>query len=78
VVARLEERRRMIADREADLDHVLTALRPLSACAPVDQRRTADRLMFQPREDGRGGFGDSRDRPGPGRDGRFAPRGDSR
>jgi hypothetical protein len=74
VVERLQERRRIIADREADLDHVLTALRPLYASFTAEQRRTADRLMFQPREDGRGGFDDSRDRRGGDRDGRFDPR----
>jgi hypothetical protein len=77
VVERLEQRRRMIADRGADLDHVLTALRPLYASFTVEQRRTADRLMFQPRnDDGRGGFDDSRDRRGPGPGGRFDPRDD--
>jgi periplasmic protein CpxP/Spy len=74
VVERLEERRRIIADREADLDHVLNALRPLYASFTAEQRRTADRLMFQPREDDRGGF-DS-DRRGPPRDGRVNPRGE--
>jgi protein CpxP len=74
VMERLEERRRIIADREADLDHVLTALRPLYASFTAEQRRTADRLMFQPREDDRGGFDDSRDRRGGDRDGRFDPR----
>ncbi len=75
VVERLEERRRAIADRGADLDHVLTALRPLYAAFTADQRRIADRLMFQPRgENGRGGFDDSRDRRDSGRGGRFENR----
>ena len=78
VVERLEQRRRIIADREADLDHLLTALRPLYASFTAEQRRTADRLMFQPREDGRGSFDDSRDGRGPSRDGRFDPRGNYR
>jgi protein CpxP len=56
-VERLEQRQRMIAERSTDLDHVLTALRPLYASFTADQRRTADRLMFQPREDGRGSLG---------------------
>jgi hypothetical protein len=73
VVERLEERRRIIADREADLDHVLNALRPLYASFTAEQRRTADRLMFQPRENDRGGFDNSRDRRGD-RDGPFDPR----
>jgi hypothetical protein len=76
VVERLEVRRRVIADREADLDHVLSALRPLYASFTAEQRRTADRLMFQPREDGRGGFDDSRDRRDGGRGGRFDNRDD--
>jgi hypothetical protein len=74
VVERLEERRRMVADREADLDHVLTALRPLYASFTGEQRRVADRLMFQPREGGRAGLDDSRDRPDSGRSGRFDDR----
>jgi hypothetical protein len=74
VVERLEERRRIIADREADLDHVLNALRPLYASFTAEQRRTADRLMFQPRENDRGGFDNSRDRRDAGRDGHFDPR----
>ena len=53
VVERLEARRRIIAERSTDLDRILTALRPLYASFTADQRRTADRLMFQPREDGR-------------------------
>ncbi|HMI96723.1 MAG TPA: Spy/CpxP family protein refolding chaperone [Micropepsaceae bacterium] len=77
VVDRLEQRRRVIADRGADLDHVLTALRPLYASFTVEQRRTADRLMFQPRGDnGRAGYNDSRDRRGPGPGGRSDPRDD--
>ena len=75
VVERLEARRRIIAERGSDLDHVLMALRPLYASFTADQRRTADRLMFQPRDDGGRGFDDnSRDRRGAGRDGRFDPR----
>jgi periplasmic protein CpxP/Spy len=75
VVERLEERQRMVAEQSADLDHVLAALRPLYASFTADQRRTADRLMFQPREDGRGSFDDRR---GPGGDGRDDPRRDYR
>ena len=78
VVERLEERRRIIAERGTDLDRILTALRPLYASFTADQRRTADRLMFQPGgERGRGGYDDnSRDGRGSGRDGRFDPRDD--
>jgi len=71
VVERLEERRSILAGREANLDHVLTALRPLYASFRPEQRRIADRLMFQPREDDRGGFDDSRDRRDGGGGGRF-------
>jgi hypothetical protein len=76
VVERLQERRRIIAERSTDLDRILTALRPLYASFTADQRRTADRLMFQPRDErGRGGYDDnSRDPRGPSRDGRFDPR----
>ena len=74
VVERLEARRRIISERSTGLDRILTALRPLYASFTADQRRTADRLMFQP--DGRGGYDDSRDGRGPSRDGRFAPRDD--
>ena len=68
VVERLEERRRIIAERSTDLDRILTALRPLYASFTADQRRTADRLMFQPGgERGRGGYDDnSRDGRGSG------------
>ena len=48
VVGRLEDRQQRLAERSADLDRVLRALRPLYASFSVEQRRTADRLMFQP------------------------------
>ena len=51
-------------------------MRPLYASFTVDQRRTADRLMFQPRDEGgRDGYdANSRDGRGSERDGRFDPR----
>ena len=58
VLDRLEERHQRLADRTADLERVMRALRPLYASFSADQRRTADRLMFRP-ERGRG-FGDRR------------------
>ena len=76
VMERLEARRRNIAERSIDLDRILTALRPLYASFTADQRRAADRLMFQRRDEGgRGGYDDnSRDGRGPSRGGRFDPR----
>jgi hypothetical protein len=71
VVERLEKRQRMLADRSADLDRVVRALRPLYASFSEDQRRTADRLMFMPGESRRGPDGrrfEDRGRGGPGFD----------
>jgi hypothetical protein len=48
VVERLEDRQHRLADRTADLDRVLRVVRPLYASFSAEQRRTADRLMFQP------------------------------
>jgi hypothetical protein len=48
VVQRLELRKQMLARRSADLDRVLTALRPLYASFTDDQKRTADQLLFRP------------------------------
>jgi hypothetical protein len=56
VVDRLEGRQHMLADRSADLDRVLRAVRPLYASFSAEQKRTADRLMFQP--GGERGFGE--------------------
>jgi hypothetical protein len=47
VVDRLEGRQHRLADQGADLDRVLRALRPLYASFSAEQKRTADRLMFQ-------------------------------
>jgi hypothetical protein len=80
VVDRLEQRERMLADRSAGIDRILNALRPLYASFNEEQRRTADRLMFQ-QEGGRGGpqFRGGRGEPDSGRGGRFDSRGgDSR
>ena len=68
VVERLEERQRMLADRSADLDRVVRALRPLYASFSEDQRRTADRLMFTPGGDRGGRDFQGRDGGGPGFD----------
>jgi hypothetical protein len=78
VVERLEERQRMLADRSADLDRVVRALRPLYASFTDEQRRAADRELFQPADGalaGRGGRGFGDFRGGPGFDrGRADPR----
>ena len=67
VVERLEQQERRLADRTQRADHILSVLRPLYASFSVEQKRTADRLMFQ--ADGRRGRNDfGRDR-GPGRPG---------
>ena len=58
VVERLQERQQMLAERGTDLDRVISVFRPLYASFSAEQKRTADRLMFQP-ERGRG-FGDRR------------------
>jgi hypothetical protein len=85
VLERLEQRERRLADATQRMDHILSALRPLYASFSEEQKRTADRLMFQ--ADGRrAGDGFGRDRGfdrgpgGPGadrdrdRDGRFFDR----
>jgi hypothetical protein len=65
VVERLEQQERRLADRTQRTDHTLSALRPLYASFSVEQKRTADRLMFQV-DGGRGRGGFER---GPGRGG---------
>jgi hypothetical protein len=55
VVERLEGRQHRLADQGADLDRVLRVVRPLYASFSAEQKRTADRLMFQPGGDRRGG-----------------------
>ncbi|HEY4264367.1 MAG TPA: Spy/CpxP family protein refolding chaperone [Micropepsaceae bacterium] len=56
VVERLEERQHRLANRGAELDHVIGALQPLYASFSEEQKHTADRLMFHPnRERGFGG-----------------------
>jgi hypothetical protein len=63
VVERLEQREQRLADRSAQLDHVIGALRPLYASFSEEQKRTADRLMFRPAQErgfGERGFRDGR------------------
>ena len=80
IVERLEQRERRLADRTHDTDRLLSAVRPLYASFSEDQKRTADRLMFQA-DGGRGrdgfdrdrGFDRGPDRPGFDRDDRRAP-----
>jgi hypothetical protein len=63
IVERLEERQHRMADRSAQLDHVIGALQPLYASFSEEQKRTADRLMFRPdRERGFAGARRGRDR----------------
>jgi hypothetical protein len=70
VVERLEQRERRLADSTQHMDHILSALRPLYASFSEDQKRTADRLMFQADGGrGRGGFERGPGRPGFDRDG---------
>ena len=58
VVDRLAEREQRLAERSQRTDHILRALRPLYASFSIEQKRTADRLMFQADGGrGRGGFG---------------------
>ena len=65
VVERLERQERRLADRTQRADHILSVLRPLYASFSVEQKQTADRLMFQADgRRGRGGF-----ERGPGRGG---------
>jgi hypothetical protein len=65
VVERLEQRQHRLADRTQRMDHILSALRPLYASFSEEQKRTADRLMFQADGGrGRGGFERGPDRPG--------------
>jgi hypothetical protein len=77
VVERLEQRERRMAEQSQRTDRVLRALRPLYASFSEEQKRTADRLMFQADGGrGRGGFDRGRgSERGPGfdrdRDGRL-------
>src|SRR5262249_28260668 len=64
VVERLEQRERRLADRTQRVDHILGTLRPLYASFSQEQKRTADRLMFQADGRGGGGFGRGPFRPG--------------
>lgn len=76
VVDRLEQREHRLADERAGLDRVLDALRPLYASFTDDQKRIADRAMFQPGEGrfpGRGGPGFGPGRGGPGLGGPRGP-----
>jgi hypothetical protein len=70
VVERLEQRERRMADATQRSDHILGALKPLYASFSAEQKRTADRLMFQA-DGGRGrdGFARAPGRPGFDRDG---------
>jgi len=80
VVERLEQRERRLAERTQRTDHMLMALRPLYASFSGEQKRTADRLLFQA-DGGRGRDGFDRGRgfdrgpggPGFDRDDRQAP-----
>jgi hypothetical protein len=78
VVERLEDRQKDLASRSQGLDRIVAALRPLYASFTDQQKRTADREMFQPADGpfaGRGGPGFGGFRGGPGFDrGRFDPR----
>ena len=71
VLERLEERQHRLAERTAGLDRVIRAVQPLYASFSEDQRRAADRLMFNP-ERGRGFMRGERGGP----DGRFDDRRD--
>jgi hypothetical protein len=78
VVERLEQRQQRLTDRSQRLDRMLGALRPLYASFSDEQKRTADRLMFNPDGErfGRGGFGRFGGPGfGPGGPGRFFDRG---
>ena len=68
VVDRLEDRQHRMAERSADLDRILRVVRPLYASFSAEQKRTADRLMFQPEGGPRFGKRAARGAPGFGRD----------
>jgi len=81
VVDRLEDRQQMLSEEGAGLDRILTALRPLYASFSPEQKRAADRMMFNPGDDrfgdrfgGRGGPGGGRGGPGFGPFDRSDPR----
>ena len=58
---RLEQRQDRLADRSERLDALVGTLRPLYTALNVEQKRTADRLLFQVRDRfNRGGFGRGR------------------
>ena len=46
-VERLEQRERMLGERQAGLDRMVRALRPLYASFSDEQKRTADQLLFR-------------------------------
>lgn len=61
VIERLERRQDRLADRGERLDHLLGTVRPLYTALNAEQKRTADRLLFQARDRfNRGGFGRGR------------------
>ena len=47
VVERLEQRQQRLANQTARVDRLLSTLRPLYAALDANQKRTADRLLFQ-------------------------------
>jgi len=64
ILDRLERRQEVLAQQSDRMNRLVTALRPLYAALSADQKRTADRELFQPRGDyGRGRF-TRFDRPG--------------
>jgi hypothetical protein len=68
VLDRLERRHEILALQSERLDRLVIALRPLYAALSPDQKRTADRELFQPRDFGYGRgrftqFDAPRDRP---------------
>ncbi len=65
VIDRLEQRERRLTMRKERMDRIVSVMRPLYASFSEEQKRTADRLMFQADGRGRGGFGRGR---GPGFD----------
>ncbi|HYM18869.1 MAG TPA: Spy/CpxP family protein refolding chaperone [Micropepsaceae bacterium] len=57
ILDRLERRQQNLADQNDRLNRLVTALRPLYAALSADQKRTADRELFNPRGgDGHGRF----------------------
>jgi len=67
VLDRLERRQEILSQQNDRLNRLVTALRPLYAALSPDQKRTADRELFQPRD---GGFGRGRFTQFDGRGGR--------